>query len=138
LNPVPVIITGVPTAPDETLSELILKPAATIFLTLNTGPVAVTLFTVTVTIPEVAPWGTEVVMDVVVTDVITAGVPLKNTPSANLFVLKPVPLIITTVFVLPESMLSEVIATTVAPGVGEPLFLQDIIIVIKRIIKRPA
>ena len=72
----PVIVTAVPTAPEVGLRVVIEGAGA---VTVKVEPLLATPPTVTTTLPEVAPVGTEVAMLVALQLVIAAVVPLKVT-----------------------------------------------------------
>jgi hypothetical protein len=96
---VPVIVTGVPTAPDVGFKFVMVGALA---LTVNVTPLLAVPPTVTTTLPVVAPLGTGAVMLVALQAVGVAAAPLKVTVLVPWLAPKFVPVIVTGVVTAPE------------------------------------
>jgi hypothetical protein len=95
-NPLPLMVTVLPTAPDV-MERLVM------LTTVKLTPLPATPPTVTTTLPVVAPEGTVTLMLVVVhTDAAAAATPLNFTVLEPWGEPKPVPVIVTTVPMVPE------------------------------------
>ncbi len=103
----PMMVTGVPTAPADTLRLLMVGAE---LLTVNGNPLLATPLTVTTTLPVVAPVGTVTVMDVALQLVAVAAVPLKATVLLPCVVPKLVPVMVTDVPTVPADTLRPLMA----------------------------
>jgi hypothetical protein len=92
------IVTGAPTAPEFGDKPLIFGAGTTV----NETPLLAILFTVTTTLPVVAPVGTGVTMDVAPQLLGVAVVPLNLTVLVPCVEPKPVPVIVTLAPTAPE------------------------------------
>jgi uncharacterized protein YjeT (DUF2065 family) len=112
---VPVIVTGVPTAPDVTLRLVIVGAGA---VTVNVIPLLARPSTVTTTLPVVAPLGTSTTILVALQLVGLPGVPLNFTVLFPCVAPKSVPEIVTGVPIGPDVTLRPAIAGTGGGGGG--------------------